>query len=292
MEKTGLGRRFVKILALMVVGLALGASAGLTADLTQLAEQGEAVFRQKCIACHAIGEGDRPTGPDLAGVTERRDRPWLVRMIREPGRLIAEKDPTALQLLGQFNNLQMPAGGLSDAELEAVLVYLALPAEEQHHLPEAAAGTLPGGNADNGRDLYIGTVAFAKGGAPCLACHGIAGAGLGLAAGANFAPDLTSMYESYGDEGVVSLLETLPFPSMEPIYASRPLTPEEQADVTAFLAQVAGQPPLQAGGQVAWHVAVGLAVLVGLLILFGWGRLNGVRRPLVEGLRKGKGELR
>ena len=292
MDETGLGRRLVRLVRLLVAFLTLGATAGIAADLTQLAEQGEAVFNQKCIACHTIGEGDRPTGPDLAGVTERRDRPWLVRMIQEPGRLIAEKDPTALQLLEQFNNLPMPAGGLSDAELDAVLVYLTHPAEEQHHLPEASAGTLPLGNADKGRDLYIGTVAFAKGGAPCLACHGIAGAGLGLAAGANFAPDLTSMYESYGDEGVLSLLETLPFPSMEPIYASRPLTAEEQADVTAFLAQVAGQPPLQAGGQVAWHVAVGLAALVGLLILFGWGRLNGVRRPLVEGLRQGKGGLR
>lgn len=292
MDETGLGRRLVRLLTLLVAFLALGATAGIAADLTQLAEQGEAVFHQKCIACHTIGEGDRPTGPDLSGVTERRDRPWLVRMIQEPGRLIAEKDPTALQLLEQFNNLPMPASGLSEAELDAVLVYLTHPAEEQHHLPEAAAGTLPLGNADKGRDLYIGTVAFAKGGAPCLACHGVAGAGLGLAAGANFAPDLTSMYESYGDEGVLSLLETLPFPSMEPIYASRPLTAEEQADVTAFLAQVAGQPPLQAGGQVAWHVAVGLAALVGLLILFGWGRLNGVRRPLVEGLRQGKGGLR
>jgi mono/diheme cytochrome c family protein len=291
MDETGLSRRLVRLLTLMVAFLALGATA-FAADLTQLAEQGEAVFRQKCIACHGIGEGDRPTGPDLAGVAERRDRPWLVRMIQEPGRLIAEKDPVATQLLEQFNNLPMPAMDLSDADLEAVLVYLAHPAEVQHHLPEASGTAMPVGNADKGRDLYIGTVAFAKGGAPCLACHGIAGAGLGLAAGANFAPDLTSMYESYGDEGVLSLLETLPFPSMEPIYASRPLTAEEQGDVTAFLAQVAGQPPLQAGGQVAGHVAIAVAVLAALLILFGWGRLNGVRRPLVEGLGKGKGGQR
>lgn len=291
MDETGLGRRLVRLLTLLVGLLALGAAPGLAADLTQSAEQGEAVFRQKCISCHSIGGGDRPTGPDLAGVTERRERPWLVRMIQEPGRLIAEKDPTALQLLEQFKNLPMPASGLSEADLEAVLVYLTHPAEVQHHLPADSGAAPLVGNADKGRDLYIGTVVFAKGGAPCLACHGIAGAGLGLAAGANFAPDLTAMYESYGDEGVLSLLETLPFPSMEPIYAARPLSAEEQADVTAFLAEVAGQTPLQAGGVVAGHVAIGLAVLAGLLVLFGWGRLQGVRRPLVEGLRKGKGPL-
>lgn len=148
------------------------------------------------------------------------------------------------------------------------------------------------GDPEKGRALYVGSASFAKGGAPCLACHGIAGAGLGLAAGASYAPDLTSMYEDYGEEGVTSILESLPFPSMEPIYANRPLTTGEQADVMAFLATVAGQPPLQAGRQVAGHVAVGVAILFGLLVLFGCGRLKGVRQPLVDRVRKGKGEPR
>ena len=147
----------------------------------------------------------------------------------------------------------------------------------------------PVGNPVMGRALYVGAAPFAKGGAPCLACHGIAGAGLGMAAGASFAPDLTSMYEDYGAEGVASILESLPFPSMEPIYASRPLSATEQADVTAFLAGVAGQPSFQAGGQLAGHVAIGVAVIAGLLVLFGWGRLKGVRQPLVDSARKGKG---
>lgn len=156
----------------------------------------------------------------------------------------------------------------------------------------AVAAESTAGDARRGEALFSGTAAFAQGGAPCLACHGIAGAGLGMAGGASFGPDLTAIFDEYGAEGVAGVLESLSFPSMDPIYATRPLTVEEQADVGAFLAEVAGRSPLHAGGQVAGHVAIGLAVLVGLLILFGWGRLNGVRRPLVEGLRKGKGELR
>jgi len=152
-----------------------------------------------------------------------------------------------------------------------------------------AGAAEPVGDPEKGRALYVGAAPFAKGGAPCLACHGIAGAGLGMAAGASFAPDLTSMYADYGAEGVASVLESLPFPSMEPIYAGRPLSATEQADVTAFLAEVAGQPPLQAGGQLAGHVAIGVAVIAGLLVLFGWGRLKGVRQPLVDSARKGKG---
>jgi mono/diheme cytochrome c family protein len=228
----------------------------------------------------------------LAGVTERRDRQWLVRMILEPDRLVAEKDPIVLGLLQHFNNLQMPAFDLNEADLQALLAYLSAPAEEQHHQPEPAVVEAPTGDPEMGRALYVGSAPFAKGGAPCLGCHGIAGAGLGMAAGASFAPDLTSMYEDYGAEGVASILESLPFPSMEPIYASRPLSATEQADVTAFLAEVAGQTSLQADRRLAGHVAIGIAVIAGLLGLFGWGRLKGVRQPLVDRVSKGKGEPR
>jgi len=292
MNKKGLGGRLALVAALVVAGLAAGGPANAELDLPQSAEKGEGIFQQKCSPCHTIGQGGRPTGPDLAGVTERRDQQWLVRMIREPGRLIAEKDPIAVELLKRFNNLQMPAFDLSEADLQALLAYLSAPAEEQHHPSESVAVENPVGDPEKGKALYVGSAPFAKGGAPCLACHGIAGAGLGLAAGATYAPDLTSMYEDYGEEGVIAILESLPFPSMEPIYASRSLTTGEQADVMAFLAQVSGQPPLQAGRQVAGHVAVGVAILFGLLVLFGWGRLKGVRQPLVDRVRKGKGESR
>lgn len=148
------------------------------------------------------------------------------------------------------------------------------------------------GDPDRGRALYVGTTPFAQGGAPCLACHAIAGAGLGMASGASYGFDLTSMYEDYGPEGVLSILGDLSFPSMAPIYADRPLSAAEQADVAAFLGEVAGQPPVQAGGQMAGHVVVGMVLIGGLLVLFGWGRLNGVRQPLVERAGKGKGEPR
>lgn len=148
------------------------------------------------------------------------------------------------------------------------------------------------GDPAKGRALYVGTVPFSRGGAPCLACHGIAGAGLGLAAGANYAPDLTSMFDDYGEEGVLAVLESLPFPSMEPIYGGRPLSIEEQAAVTAFLASVAGQLPVKANRQVAGHAVLGGAILFGLLVLFGYGRLKGVRQPLVDRARMGKDELR
>ncbi|MCM2264765.1 MAG: c-type cytochrome, partial [Desulfuromonadales bacterium] len=202
-------------------------------QLTRLAEEGESLFRQKCLACHTIGEGDKPTGPDLAGVAERRDRQWLSAFIQDPGKLLKAGDVVATQLLQKFNNLEMPAQQLEPAQLEAVLTYLAHPEEAAHHPPPAETPAVTGDPARGAR-LYTGEAAFAKGGAPCLGCHGITG--FGLAGGANYGPDLTTMFENFGDEGIADILETLPFPSMEPIYATRPLTDEEQADLRAFFA--------------------------------------------------------
>lgn len=157
-------------------------------------------------------------------------------------------------------------------------------------LPAGAQTTI--GDARRGEALYVGTQSFSQGGAPCLACHGIAGAGLGLAAGANFGPDLTELHGNFGAEGVQSVLESLTdFASMEPIYANRPLTAEEQADVAAFLAEVAGQTPFEAGARLLGHVALWTGALLVVLTLAGWGRFKGARRPLVENARMRKGGL-
>src|ERR1043166_7153940 len=43
----------------------------------------EYLFRSRCSACHTIGKGDG-VGPDLAGVTTRRDRAWLTRYLAAP----------------------------------------------------------------------------------------------------------------------------------------------------------------------------------------------------------------
>jgi mono/diheme cytochrome c family protein len=257
-------------------------------ELTRLAEDGESLFRQKCIACHTIGGGDRPIGPDLAGVTERRDSQWLVAMIRDPDTLIKAGDPLANQLLQQYNNLQMPPFPLSPKEQEALLTYLAYPEEAAHH-PAAEAAPRAVGDGTRGARLYTGEIAFANGGAPCLACHGIAG--FGLAGGANYGPDLTPLHENFGAEGVADILTSLPFPSMEPIYATRPLTSEERADLGAFFATATGA-PVARDGLLLGEVLSGTAILFGVVMLFGRERLRGVRRSLVNRVHNQGGELR
>ena len=89
---------------------------------SQAAPDGAKIFTEKCTACHTIGK--KMLGPDLAGVTSRREAGWLRRQIKEPDVMIAEKDPIVMQLLQESNNLPMVPMGLSDADVDAVIAYL------------------------------------------------------------------------------------------------------------------------------------------------------------------------
>ncbi len=86
-----------------------------------VAVAGKLDFESKCLACHTIGQGDK-LGPDLAGVTKRRDQAWLARWLKEPEKML-ESDPTAQAMLKQYNNIPMPNQSLTDVEIRQYLKY-------------------------------------------------------------------------------------------------------------------------------------------------------------------------
>jgi protein SCO1/2 len=85
--------------------------------------QGEYLFGSRCSACHTIGQGEK-IGPDLAGVTARRERGWLARYVQQPDRMLAEKDPIATEPYEKYQNARMPNVSLGAADVAAVLSYL------------------------------------------------------------------------------------------------------------------------------------------------------------------------
>ena len=88
----------------------------------ELAEKGEELFKTKgCIACHTIGKG-RITGPDLAGVTERRKLDWIENQILHP-EVMVEKDPIAKELLATYL-VKMPNQNVTPQEAHAIIMYL------------------------------------------------------------------------------------------------------------------------------------------------------------------------
>jgi protein SCO1/2 len=87
-------------------------------------DQGGYVFSSRCVGCHTIGHGDL-VGPDLAGVTERRDRAWLSRYLHAPDQVLAEGDPVAGALYEKYHQIPMPNLSLDSEDVDAVIAYLA-----------------------------------------------------------------------------------------------------------------------------------------------------------------------
>lgn len=84
---------------------------------------GQALFLKACSSCHTIGKGDK-IGPDLAGVSARRERGWLTNFITRPDKMRESRDPIALELYEKYNRVMMPYLGLSDADAEDALSYI------------------------------------------------------------------------------------------------------------------------------------------------------------------------
>jgi protein SCO1/2 len=94
-----------------------------TAQIRPKMSRGEDLFRFRCEACHSLGTQDG-LGPGLFGVTAKRDKAWLVRWLKAPDKLLAEKDPLAVALYNRYNKVMMPNLRLSDLDIESVLDYM------------------------------------------------------------------------------------------------------------------------------------------------------------------------
>jgi protein SCO1 len=84
---------------------------------------GEYLFASRCSACHSIGGGEK-VGPDLLGITARRDAAWLARYIRAPDRMLAVGDPVAVSLSEKYKTVRMPNMRLVPNEVADVIQYL------------------------------------------------------------------------------------------------------------------------------------------------------------------------
>lgn len=88
----------------------------------RLADAGEQWYRFRgCLACHTIG-GGRALGPDLAGISERRDYAWYRGMVVRPDSMLMN-DSIAQRLLEEYRT-PMPETGLNDGQARAIFEYL------------------------------------------------------------------------------------------------------------------------------------------------------------------------
>jgi len=102
---------------------AIPANPAMNTGLPMGQQPGQSMYKKVCSGCHTIGVGDR-VGPDLRGVTERRDRAWLISYIRNPVAMRAKRDPIAVELVAKFKDVHMPNLGMSEVDADDIISYL------------------------------------------------------------------------------------------------------------------------------------------------------------------------
>lgn len=122
------------------------------------AANGEKIFKSVCAACHTLDR--KLVGPPLLGITEKRERDWLIAWIKDSPGMIASGDKLAIQVFEENNKLPMTANPqLSDQDIIDVLEYT------KGEPVAAAVSTVPQ-EVDPG--IEIGKQLFKTN---CAACH-------------------------------------------------------------------------------------------------------------------------
>lgn len=212
-----------------------------------MAQDGAALFKTNCSACHNIGKG-RLVGPDLKGVTNKRSEEWLSKFIKASQNLVKSGDADAKAIFDEYK-VVMPDFNLPDADINAIIAFIASqsPAEAEQVVATEVVETSsndevaqPGSETASkedilkGANLFSGKVAFEKGGPSCLSCHNVSNEL--VPAGGLLAKDLTTVYSRLGgDAGLQGILKSFPFPAMAQSYKNKTLTEEEVRLVSAFL---------------------------------------------------------
>ena len=140
--------RFILFTALFV-------TAPFLKDAAAQESQGEQLF-QACKACHYLTD-QRLIGPGLEGVTERRDRDWLVSFIRNSQAMIDAGDSLAVALYEEYNKVPMPPFNYTDEQMDALLLYMASydPEAEAQAAAEPEVTGPPAGKKAKGADEFM-----------------------------------------------------------------------------------------------------------------------------------------
>lgn len=267
--------------ALLTAVVALWSSGG-------SAQETAAFFKANCASCHTIG-GGRLTGPDLKGVTQRKDREWLKTFILNPQAKMNSGDPYALQLLEEARGVVMPqVAGLTPERVDFLLDLIeaesALP-ESQFKGQQISMAPFTPADVARGMALFTGRQRLTGGGPACISCHSLPGIG-GLGGGF-VGPDLTLVYERLqGRVALSAWLQAPATPTMQSVLRNTPLQPDEINALAGLFEDRAKQgAPVQAGVTQLTFSLLGLGLSALALVLFDviWkGRFRAVRRSLVE----------
>lgn len=254
----------------------LATSTGFVFMFAVQAQDGEALFRQNCGACHKVDKG-RSVGPGLLDVTTKRSEDWLLKWTKSSQSLVKSGDADANAIFKQFDGMVMPDQALPDADIKAIFAFIASKSTPTSAstdtsvaevVPDASNNATPE-QIELGKRLFSGSTPLINGGVSCISCHNVTYAG--VIPGGLLAKDLTTVYSRLGgDVGLQGILGAPPFPAMTQAYKDRPITETEIAAITAFLNKVDKDKDKQVAGSFNYLLYGGG---FGLICLFGLGAL-------------------
>jgi len=251
-------------------------------------QDGEAIFKQNCAACHKLGK--RFIGPDLIGVNQKRSEDWLLSFIKSSQTMIKSGDADAVAIYEEFNQVMMTdLAHLSDDDIKTILSYIEQQSssmnstEEPVEIVEVVPTIYSAEDIQKGQNLFSGKTRFSNGGASCISCHNVTNDE--LISGGLMAKDLTNAYARMGEAGVGSIISSPPFPVMATAYEKTPLDSIETSQLTAFLKhadEVSDEQEIRSGASLFILGGGGGIIILFLLIELIW--IKRLRKSVKENI--------
>lgn len=88
-------------------------------------ENGYLLFKKNCTSCHSIDLTKKLIGPPLDGITEKRNRNWLHKWIKNNQLLRKEKDKDAISIYEKYGKIEMNNfPQLSESDIDDILSFI------------------------------------------------------------------------------------------------------------------------------------------------------------------------
>ncbi len=237
---------------------------------SQDAANGKKLFKSNCAACHKLDK--KFVGPALKGISEKREKEWLHKWIKDSGALIKSGDALAKEVFEEGNKMPMMAfPQLSDKDIDDILAYT----DGKATAKPANAGTQKANPlAIKGKKLFK---------ANCAACHKLDKKVIGPALGGITEKRETEWLKAWikdnnalrksGDALAKEVFEAgnkMPmnaFPQLSDDDLDAILEYLKVGDVKKVIAQTKTEEPINSEASTAWMSWVVIAVL---LLLFAY----------------------
>lgn len=207
------------------------------------AQEGKDLFQKNCSVCHLIGEG-KLVGPDLMGVTQRREKAWIEKFIRNSQEVIKSGDPVAVKLYEEHNKAIMPAfTQLSADEINSIIDYLDKWQPAKKEVLTVDVNKKKGFKHDEvlrGERMFYGLIPLEAGGSfNCTNCHNTVTSDT-----LNWNPSAVDLANSFMDPKGMKIYESMNQPvsaKMEEAHKGIKMNQQEIYYIAAYFSELSHQ---------------------------------------------------